>query len=115
LDLDENLPELHNNPAGIHFLVSKIIKWMVTRMEGGGELIVRAKDAEEGLLIDVEGQGQLKEGYSSERDATDPFWPIVQGLIEELAGRWESETREYPIKRISLFLPDTRALAHTQA
>ncbi len=115
LDLDNNLPGLHNNPVGIHFLVSKIITWMVTRMEGGGELIVRAKDAEEGLLIDVEGQGQLKEGYSSERDATDPFWPIVQGLIEELGGRWESETREYPIKRISLFLPDTRALAHTQA
>jgi len=114
LELDENLPELHNNPVGIHFLVSQLISWMVTRMRGGGKLIVRARDEEGGLMIDVEGQGHLKEGYSSERDTTDPFWPIAQGLIEELGGRWESETNDYPIKRMSLFLPGAQAPAHTQ-
>lgn len=114
LELDENLPEPRNNPVSIHFLVSKIINWMVTRMGEGGKLIVRARDEEGGLMIDMEGQGHLKEGYSSERDATDPFWPIAQGLIEELGGRWESETNEYPIKRMSLFLPDAQAPAHTE-
>jgi hypothetical protein len=114
LELDENLPKLHNNPVGIHFLVSKIINWMITKMRGGGQLIVRARDEEGGVLIDVEGQGHSKEGSSSERDATDLFWPIAQGLIENLEGRWVSETNEYPIKRMSMFLPNLKALAHTQ-
>lgn len=115
LELDENLPELHNDPVAIHFLVSKIIDWMVTRMSGGGKIIVKARDEEGGLLIEVEGQGHLEEALSSERDATDPFWPIAQDLINELGGRWESETNEYIMKRMSLFLPGTQAQVHTQA
>lgn len=114
LELGENLPELHNDPVSIHFLVSNIINWMLTRMREGGEVIVRAMDEEGGLLIDVEGQGHLEEAISSERDATDPFWPIAQDLINELGGRWESETNEYTMKRMSLFLPDAQAPAHTQ-
>jgi len=114
LELDEDLPELHNNPVGIHFLVSKIINWMVMKMREGGKLIVRARDEEGGLLIDVECQGHLKEESSSKREATDPFWPIAQGLLKELGGRWESETNEYPMKQMSLFLPGPQAPAHTQ-
>lgn len=115
LELDENLPGLHNDPVAIHFLVSKIIDWMLTRMERGGKLIVGARYEEGGLLIDVEGQGHLKEASSTERDAPDHSWSIAQDLIKELGGRWKSATRKYSIKRISLFLPDTRALVHTQA
>lgn len=105
VELDENVPSLHNDPVSIHFLVSNVINGMLERVSRGGTVIVNTGAAEEMLMINIEGRGPIEKMVTADQDKQNGFWQTTQELITELGGRLEPENMDHSTKRISFFFP----------
>jgi signal transduction histidine kinase len=105
-EVAEILPSLYNDPMRIHFLVLVLMNDMLERVGSGGEVILRATPAENGVLIEVEGQG-IKETGARSPEGEHSHWLIGQQVVAGLGGRLETTGIGSDRKRSSLFLPTT--------
>ena len=104
---DEDLPKFRSNPAGLHFLVSGIMARILTGMREGGTLLVKGVEQDGRALIQVEGKGQWKEGFTEAVEVDDLFRPVAGEIPVERGVVLSSETEGLSVKRVSLFLDVT--------
>lgn len=109
LDAEETLPSLYIDPLLIYFTVSIMINDMLERVKRGGEVIVRAGRKDNGVLIDVEGQGIKDTGAPPEEEAGQ-YWSAGLKTAEDLGGRLETSATEQDLRRTSLFIPIKKEL-----
>lgn len=108
LESAEILPELYSDPLRIYFLVSIMIDDMLARSKKGGNVAVKVKQTDNGVLIEVQGYGALDAAAPSP-EGRDQYWPAGLQAVYDLGGRLETSTTGSDIRQTSLFLPVKQA------
>ena len=103
-DETEALPSLYSDPLRIYFLVSIMIHDMLEQVERGGKVIVRVKQIDNEMLIEVQGHGAL-DTVTLSPERRDQYWPTGQQVVDDLGGHLETSTIRRDMRQTSLFLP----------
>jgi C4-dicarboxylate-specific signal transduction histidine kinase len=105
-------PVICSDPVRIQFLVLILIDTMLERVNRGGKVTLRAKSADKGVVIEVEGHSTLEGMAPSQPEQGNPYWALVEKVVGDLGGRLQIDSVSHEIYRTTLFLP-TREVSDT--
>ncbi len=105
-------PVICSDPVRIQFVVLILIDTMLERVNRGGKVTLRAKPADKGVLIEVEGHSGLEGMALSQPEQGNRYWALVEKVVGDLGGRLQTDSVSHEIYRTTLFLP-TREVSDT--